>query len=487
MKTPSCFLWPRFFWAVLFLLLPLASRPLYAETSSLVLVYEVTWKEKQNTCHPERLSDPQISRWIVSKTESGLSIFDPMAWPLNPFEHSNLPLEGSARSISETGLLGEFLSEDTLEFEYSKNGTLRSRLQAALHFKDDKVTGKFTNHVHYKPGALGLQPLDLFLESNEAYRKINLSVASLPLISAKTFPCEVTGSLEGKRIKASEEELHFDLARETEFVTTLRKGESLFSKAQYLDSEREYVRLTEIFPNRPTGYWHLSRNLYARGEHLPRENRQERLKLMEQARAYGKQGIDRDPKSAESWFFHAVAMGRWATTKGILNAVSVTHDMEQAFLKALSLQSRYNFAGFCTAGDIHAGLSIFYRLVPDWWIVKAITGTRGDIDKSVSHARKAVAVQPYRIEYNKELGVALLCRSQRQKRSRDAEEARKVLEKTRTFPNLVGSDAIDKDHIQWLLDDPEIACGYSRDYVQKISEEDLKKAPLPSPSQTETP
>jgi len=104
--------------------------------------------------------------------------------------------------------------------------------------------------------------------------------------------------------------------------------------------------------------------------------------------------------------------------------------------------------------------------VPEWLCtfgIKQIVGVCGDLKKSVAYHRKAVAREPKRIEYQKDLAISLLCYGQKHDDKNAVEEGKKILAALQALPNVKYSDPIDKEHAKAILKDPNLACGYSRD------------------------
>jgi tetratricopeptide (TPR) repeat protein len=155
-------------------------------------------------------------------------------------------------------------------------------------------------------------------------------------------------------------------------------------------------------------------------------------------------------------------------------------DVEQAWLKAISLKPQYRSedgAGNILANMYYA-LGMFYRVVPEWlcyFPFKQIIGTCGDLEKSVEYQRKAVALEPNRVEFHRELAVSLLCHGQQYDVPEEIEEAKKILIKIQSMPGQKSWGKIDKEHARMLLEDPSIACGYQRDAQQEWSEEAYEK------------
>lgn len=237
----------------------------------------------------------------------------------------------------------------------------------------------------------------------------------------------------------------------------------------------------------PGAYWMIARSEYDIGEVLSRtpeeaqKNETERLKLYEDGIKISTTCVEKvAPADGNCWFWRATSMGRRSTAKGILNSLFTAKDVEKDWLKALALNPQYKTAGGePQVNNIRYGLGVFYRMVPDSWLVKLVAGVRGDIRKGAQYFRDAVATEPYRIELRKELAVALLCLHDRDGDAAAASEARTHLEQILAGkydgPDPRNTDATDKRHARELLNDPSIACGYSRDGVQDLDESKIKR------------
>jgi tetratricopeptide (TPR) repeat protein len=206
-----------------------------------------------------------------------------------------------------------------------------------------------------------------------------------------------------------------------------------------------------------------SLELEARARELSTEDR---IRGYEEAERHADDAVVRAPREPEGYLWQAIARGRIVTARGNLRAALYAMLggrgpawIEQTLRTAVALPERFDFFGDSTRGDALYALAQFYRLAPDAWYMSAL-GTRGDVDRSVELLREAVERQPERLEYHKELAVALLCRGSDQDRASAEHELRELL----TLPAITPIDAIDREHAQQLLARvPENVCGYSRD------------------------
>ncbi len=266
--------------------------------------------------------------------------------------------------------------------------------------------------------------------------------------------------------------LAFALAPEVEESERLANSGDVEGTVRVLEA---YVLTT---PNDHEALWRLSRALYERGELLAQSiPDKQRLPVYARARALAAQATKLDPESGFGYLWEGVAMGRVATASGILSQLSTADDIERLWLKALSKPTRYRMDSGISSfpGDVYNALGQFYRLCPDWKAMEWISGTRGDIDKSVKYFRMMVEDDPNRMEGMKELGVALLCKGYKQKDTGAKAEGRIWLRKAYEMPHDYPTDRIDHGQIPLILEREKEACGYSRDGWEDLSEAAYKK------------
>lgn len=232
-------------------------------------------------------------------------------------------------------------------------------------------------------------------------------------------------------------------------------------------------------PDDVEAMWRRARNIYSKGELLAEQGvpASERLKMYEEMEGLMKAGLGKHPGHGALLHWYGTAMGRKATAKGVLSSLFMADDIEDAWLSAASAGYTYRSANNTSSlpGDVYFALGQFYRLCPDWAVVKLLTGTKGDIDKSIEWLRKGVQDSPQRLEVQKELGVSLLCKAERDDDAAAANEGRQWLEKAAALPTQKKTDEVDKRQIPVILSKASEACGYSRDGWQDVSRESYDK------------
>jgi len=166
-----------------------------------------------------------------------------------------------------------------------------------------------------------------------------------------------------------------------------------------------------------------------------------------------------------------------STTRGVLSSLSNLKSVESDWVAAANAPYKYQSLEGAEhlPCDVYLTLGIFYRLVPDWWIVGAVAGTRGDKDKSLMWLERANSCQPNRIRALKELGVTQLCIGHSRNDPAMLVKGISTMGYIQTLPRSHTHSDIDKDHGKKLAADPSLACEYSRDGQQELDEKQLRK------------
>lgn len=225
-------------------------------------------------------------------------------------------------------------------------------------------------------------------------------------------------------------------------------------------------------------YWHISRFLFEIGERYGRKDKTvDKNALYKEMVEWAEKGLEKDPEHPHLWFAKGVAKGRQSTTKGVLGMLWMLKGIEQAFLKVAESGYTYKSMGTGEHLPCHAyqTLGIFYRLVPDSWFVKLLSGTRGNLDKSLDWMEQANTCSPGRIGIMKELAISLQCIGTSRKDEESLKRGSDLLRQVLTMPSTTDTEVIDLKHVPMLLEDPKQACGYSRDGQQERDEKALKK------------
>jgi tetratricopeptide (TPR) repeat protein len=243
-----------------------------------------------------------------------------------------------------------------------------------------------------------------------------------------------------------------------------RRGIEAETREAFIEAIEAYTMLAAEAPSVAYPYWKVARNLWRRGESFPVDAKVQRMQVFAEAEAWADRGLTVDPACAECMLWKFGAMGRMATTRGLLASLRAAPEMRDLLEAAIALQPDFADSPYNTAlGNLYYASAVFYRMVPEWRWLDWTLGVRGDMQRALEMIRAAKAISPSRIDYTVELGAILSCYGAR----RDAEwanaEARSVLASAAGLPIRMDQDPLDLEHASTLLAEPEKGCGYSRD------------------------
>lgn len=223
-------------------------------------------------------------------------------------------------------------------------------------------------------------------------------------------------------------------------------------------------------------YWHVARAMYEIGERVQRDQATyDKEAWYAEMLDVTNRGLALSPNNPHLEFALGIALGRLGTTRGIVASIRYADDIEDAWMIGATSDYRYRSLGGeeILPCDPIMGLGTFYRMVPDMWIVKLLTGTRGDLNKSLEYLNRADQCSPGRIEIKKELGATLICAGQRQHQPALVVQGIALLHQVADMPPTKPTDIIDVKHAAAMAADPDMACAYSRDGQAEVDAEEL--------------
>jgi tetratricopeptide (TPR) repeat protein len=255
---------------------------------------------------------------------------------------------------------------------------------------------------------------------------------------------------------------------------------------EWLDARTKLNRYKELFAavepfvfqeKRPEVQWRLARILVNYYEGYRDAPEKQKLVAYQQAEDLCKKCIATAPNTPGCYLQMGISIGRKATIKGVLRSLRSAGTVEAHWLKGLELSKgkpQYKLDNDLMEAHFYYVLGIFYRIVPDWWIVKVVAGTRGDKQKAIDYGRKSVELRPDPSTWL-ELGAALMCRGGKEDDKAQYDEGVTWVTKvSQVVPNSE-IDKVDKKNARVLLAKPKQACGYSRDKFQDVESEDQVK------------
>jgi hypothetical protein len=218
-------------------------------------------------------------------------------------------------------------------------------------------------------------------------------------------------------------------------------------------------------PDVAYGYWRVSRNLWRYAEErLPVDAKAERMAFFERADEWATEGLAVDPDCAPCMLWKFGAMGRIATTRGVMSSLAMGREMRGLLERGIALEPDFaDTPTNSTLGNLYYASAVFHRVIPEWTWLEWVAGVKGDLARSLEMIRSAVDLAPSRIDYLVEYGAVLGCYGDRRGEAWAREEAGRVLARATRLDPHAGTDAIDQEHARILMSDPSKSCGYSRD------------------------
>lgn len=220
-------------------------------------------------------------------------------------------------------------------------------------------------------------------------------------------------------------------------------------------------------------YWHVVRFMYEIGELHPRDDKDfDKAAWYTEMRQYAETGLAKKPGDPHLSFAVGIAYARYGTTKGVMSTLALADDVENAWRLTADAGYEYRSIGDeeLLPCDVYMSLGVFYRLVPDSWLVEKVSGTRGSLTQSIAYLEKSDQCAPNRMATLKELGVARICQSQHTKDDALFRSGLQTLGRAMAVRPEDSTDFTDLKHIARLMADPDQACGYSRDGQQDLDE-----------------
>jgi tetratricopeptide (TPR) repeat protein len=263
--------------------------------------------------------------------------------------------------------------------------------------------------------------------------------------------------------RVSESSPHYDL-------------EVLYAELKYEEATRIARERLAANPDDVKLHWMIIRSLYEKGEQFPRTDESvDKRAIYQEMIDISEHGLSIAPDDPHMLFARGLALGRMGTHRGVLASLFSAKEIEDSWVRAAVSGHEYasikgNEQMPC---DVFLGLGIYYRLVPDWWIVKLLAGTRGSLPKSIDWLERANTCAPRRIRVLKELGVSYMCQGHKTKNPELIEKGKETIKQYFDVEPLKPTEHTDMKHGRWLLENTKEACEYSRDGQQDLDREKL--------------
>ena len=193
-----------------------------------------------------------------------------------------------------------------------------------------------------------------------------------------------------------------------------RDGRDLELDERFVDAAKLHQALALRIPDEPYAYWMTSRNLWRHAESLPTDAKDERMAFFRQSDLWAARGMGVDAECAPCMLWKFGAMGRIATTSGVMQSLRMGREMKSLLDRGIALSPSFaDTPTNSTLGNLYYASAVFHRVIPEWTWLKWLVGVKGDLDESLAMIRAAVDLSPQRIDYLVEYGAVLNCYADR--------------------------------------------------------------------------
>lgn len=257
----------------------------------------------------------------------------------------------------------------------------------------------------------------------------------------------------------------------TEIDRLWAEGEDFERREALLESAQIYERIAAAVPDSPFVRWRISRDYWRYADRLSPDDKEGRMHYFELAGDWADRALELDVECGECVLWKIAAMGRLATTGGVMRSMGMAAPIADMIERGIELEPTHDDGrtNVSLANLYYAGAA-FYRIVPDWFWMNWAFGVRGDKERSLEYIRKALEISEPRVDYQVEFGAVLLCIGHNEHDPKRIEEGRTALRKAMSIPYFQSTDARDIENARILIDEPQRACGYSRDGWIDLSE-----------------
>ena len=242
-----------------------------------------------------------------------------------------------------------------------------------------------------------------------------------------------------------------------------REGNALEEAGDLIGSSDRYQTIADSLGTSAYPYWRMSRNYWNHHLTLPKKDKKQRIFYLELSDQMADRGLELDDQCAECMLWKYAALGRLPTIKGLLSAAGDARTLASLLEQGIELSAKQGEdPSNTTLANFYYASASFYRMVPDWFWLRWVFGVQGNKERAINDARKAVSLAETRLDYQVELGAALLCMGEAKTKPERTEEGLELLREVESAPAMPSSEGVDQEFAQMLIQSPNKACEFSR-------------------------
>lgn len=212
------------------------------------------------------------------------------------------------------------------------------------------------------------------------------------------------------------------------------------------------------------GYWMLATDAFFLGtQYAFDENYASAEEVLNRGLKATERCLNEAPDHELCRFFSAALLAKVASVQGIFSSLKNGQKVRDQWLEVIASGKNIFFRpNVSLQGSAFYGLGLFFRLVPDFFLVEWLWGIRGNLDQSIAYHRKAAELDANNPCANLMLAVAMMCKNGNQKDTKLYNEAITFFDLAQSQSPTDISQTICVQDAPRLRENPDRTCGYTQ-------------------------
>lgn len=281
-----------------------------------------------------------------------------------------------------------------------------------------------------------------------------------------SYPIDFSGLKKYPEAKATFERLHAKFQTQPLLAT------------EHIQRMETLKAVLEKEPDWYDGYWLYAADAYFLGSMVqdPEQHAAARSDLVK-----GLEVLDtclkKQPQQVLCRFFAVSLQAKIASIDGIFASLKHGKVIRDTWLEVINSPYDLRFRPNVTLqGVSRFALGLFYRLVPDLFLMDWIWDIRGNIDTSIRYHREALDYDPKNPCAHLMLAVSLLCKVKGDPKTAEYTEAMSLLAQTESERPIDVAQEVCIIDAPKIRREPQRTCGYTQaKYQDEVKEDELKK------------
>lgn len=225
------------------------------------------------------------------------------------------------------------------------------------------------------------------------------------------------------------------------------------------------------------GYWIIGNMTFQLGSLLnDPKNHAEARRIFVKGRAATRKCLTIENKNPLCKLMLGAVIGKISEIDGIFASLKNADRVRTLWKDVSKSDYNYRFTDEVTMqGSVHYALGLYYRLIPDSFLVDWLFDVQGNINTSISYHRQSLKIDGPNACATLMLAVSLLCKNGGETRGAIGKEALALLTSAEKMKRDDLNMAVCASDAKKIVKDPSLSCGYTAAKQQSFDESELSK------------